>query len=92
MYQIRKFTLECKKEAVALVTEQDDKDPVCRQQTGRRESLNEYGITFRPNKPASPHCRGNVERSQKTDNAEFQATVALSTDDLKELLSLMVRK
>ncbi|MDA6849714.1 integrase core domain-containing protein, partial [Escherichia coli] len=42
---------------------------------------------FRPNKPASPHLNGKVERSQKTDKAEFYATVDLSADDLKELLA-----
>ncbi|ATZ30172.1 hypothetical protein CV83915_2p0169 (plasmid) [Escherichia coli] len=40
-----------------------------------------------PNKPASPHLNGKVERSQKTDKAEFYATVDLSADDLKELLA-----
>lgn len=52
-----------------------------------QERLKEYGIKFRPNKPASPHLNGNVERSQKTDKAEFYATVDLSVDDLKELLA-----
>ncbi|MHC3249702.1 DDE-type integrase/transposase/recombinase, partial [Salmonella enterica] len=52
-----------------------------------QERLKEYGIKFRPNKPASPHLNGKVERSQKTDKAEFYATVDLSVDDLKELLA-----
>ncbi|MBF8877636.1 transposase [Escherichia coli] len=52
-----------------------------------QEKLKEYSIKFRPNKPASPHLNGKVERSQKTDKAEFYATVDLSTDDLKELLA-----
>lgn len=52
-----------------------------------QERLKEYGIKFRPNKPASPHLNGKVERSQKTDKAEFYATVDLSADDLKELLA-----
>ncbi|EPF3864902.1 DDE-type integrase/transposase/recombinase, partial [Escherichia coli] len=39
-----------------------------------QERLKEYGIKFRPNKPASPHLNGKVERSQKTDKAEFYAT------------------
>lgn len=34
-----------------------------------QERLQEYGIKFRPNKPASPHLNGKVERSQKTDKA-----------------------
>lgn len=52
-----------------------------------QEKLKEYGIKFRPNKPASPHLNGKVERSQKTDKAEFYATVDLSVDDLKGLLA-----
>ncbi|WP_149449249.1 DDE-type integrase/transposase/recombinase, partial [Escherichia coli] len=70
--------------------------PIQRLQTDRgreffavkmQEKLKEYSIKFRPNKPASPHLNGKVERSQKTDKAEFYATVDLSTDDLKELLA-----
>ena len=38
----------------------------------------EYGIKFRPIKPASPHLNGKVERSQKTDLEEFYATADLS--------------
>lgn len=52
-----------------------------------QERLQEYGIKFRPNKPASPHLNGKVERSQKTDKAAFYSTVDLSADDLKELLA-----
>ncbi len=52
-----------------------------------QERLKEYGIKFRPNKPASPHLNGKVDRSQKTDKAEFYTTVALSTDDLEERLA-----
>ena len=52
------------------------------------QKLKEYSIKFRPNKPASPHLNGKVERSQKTDKAEFYATVDLSTDDLKEMLAV----
>ncbi len=68
--------------------------PIQRSQTDRgreffavkvQERLKEYGIKFRPNKPASPHLNGKVERSQKTDKAESYATVDLSADDLKEL-------
>lgn len=36
-----------------------------------------YGIKFRPNKPASPHLNGKVERSQKTDKSEFYPTIDL---------------
>ncbi len=52
-----------------------------------QERLKEYGIKFRPNKPGAPHLSGKVERSQKTDKAEFYATVDLSTDDLEERLA-----
>lgn len=45
------------------------------------------GIKFRPNKPASPHLNGKVERSQKTDKAEFYATVDIDSDDLDNQLS-----
>ena len=50
--------------------------PVQRIQTDRgreffaycfQEKLMEYGIKFRPIKPASPHLNGKVERSQRTD-------------------------
>jgi len=37
----------------------------------------EYGIKFRPLKPASPHLNGKVERSQRTDLEEFYASVDL---------------
>jgi hypothetical protein len=46
----------------------------------------EYGIKFRPNKPASPHLNGKVERSQKTDLEEFWATVDLMSPDLEKKL------
>lgn len=32
-----------------------------------QEKFMEYGIKFRPVKPASPHLNGKVERSQKTE-------------------------
>lgn len=51
-----------------------------------QEKLKEYGIKFRPNKPASLHLNGKVERTQKTDKAEFYATVDLCAYDLKEQL------
>ena len=43
-----------------------------------QKKLMNYGIKFRPNKPASPHLNGKVERSQKTDLAEFYALADLS--------------
>jgi transposase InsO family protein len=43
----------------------------------------QYGIKFRPVKPASPHLNGKVERSQKTDLQEFYATVDRSDKDLE---------
>lgn len=58
--------------------------PVQRFQTDRgreffsyaiQERLMEWGIKFRPIKPASPHLNGKVERSQRTDLDEFYATV-----------------
>lgn len=51
-----------------------------------QERLMEYGIKFRPNKPASPHLNGKVERSQKTDIEEFWATIDLASDDLEKRL------
>jgi transposase InsO family protein len=47
-----------------------------------QEKLMEYGIKFRPVKPASPHLNGKVERSQRTDLEEFYATVDLRAEDL----------
>jgi transposase InsO family protein len=46
-----------------------------------------YKIKFRPNKPASPHLNGKVERSQKTDKTEFYATVEVTSDNIHELLA-----
>ncbi|HSU31503.1 MAG TPA: IS481 family transposase [Bryobacteraceae bacterium] len=51
-----------------------------------QEKLMEYGIKFRPLKPASPHLNGKVERSQRTDLEEFYATVDLRAEDLAERL------
>ena len=48
----------------------------------------DYNIKFRPNKPGSPHLNGKVERSQKTDKAEFYATVDLGAEDLEDQLAL----
>ena len=49
--------------------------------------LREYGIKFCPNKPASPHLNGKVERSQKTDKIEFYATIDLPCEELDHLLA-----
>ena len=66
--------------------------PIQRVQTDRgreffavkvQEKLMEYGIKFRPNRPAAPHLNGKVERSQRTDKEEFYATTDLS--DFKKL-------
>ena len=51
-----------------------------------QEKLMEYGIKFRPLKPASPHLNGKVERSQRTDLEEFYPTVDLRAEDLLERL------
>ena len=47
----------------------------------------EYGIKFRPNKPASPHLNGKVERSQRTDKEEFYPTVDLDLKSLTDSVS-----
>jgi transposase InsO family protein len=46
-----------------------------------------HGTKFRPNKSASLHLNGKVERSQKTDKAEFYATVNIKSSELHELLA-----
>ena len=51
-----------------------------------QKKLMQYGIKFRPIKPASPHLNGKVERSQKTDLQEFYSTVGLSDPDLEARL------
>lgn len=43
-----------------------------------QEKMIEYGIKFRPNKPAAPHLNGKVERSQKTDLEEFYSIADLT--------------
>lgn len=52
-----------------------------------QKRLMDYGIKFRPNKPGSPHLNGKVERSQKTDKAEFYATVDITADNLHDKLA-----
>lgn len=47
----------------------------------------EYGIKFRPNKPASPHLNGKDERSQRTDKEEFYSTVDLDLETLTDSVS-----
>jgi hypothetical protein len=66
--------------------------PVQRVQTDRdrefftvsvQQWLMDHCIKFRPNKPASPHLNGKVERSQKTDREEFWAVAELNSPDLE---------
>ena len=52
-----------------------------------QEKLMEQGIKFRPNKPASPHLNGKVERSQKTDKSEFYATIDTTAKNLDDMLA-----
>lgn len=52
-----------------------------------QQRLMEYGIKFRPIRPASPHLNGKVERSQKTDLHEFYATVDLTDSELEDRLA-----
>ncbi|HEX9155286.1 MAG TPA: integrase core domain-containing protein [Nitrospira sp.] len=51
-----------------------------------QEKLMEYGIKFRPIRPASPHLNGKVERSQRTDLEEFYPTVDLKSPELAQQL------
>ena len=46
-----------------------------------------YGIKFRPNKPASSHLVGKVERSQRSDKEEFYPTVGLNLKSVTDTLS-----
>ena len=66
--------------------------PVQRVQTDRgreffavavQQWLMDHCIKFRPNKPASPHLNGKVERSQKTDREEFWAVTDARTPDVE---------
>jgi len=52
-----------------------------------QKKMMEYGIKFRPNKPASPHLNGKVERSQRTDKEEFYSTVKLELGELTDSVS-----
>lgn len=52
-----------------------------------QERLMEYGIKFRPIKPASPHLNGKVERTQRTDLDEFYSSILdIKTPNLEEEL------
>jgi transposase InsO family protein len=48
-----------------------------------QEELMIHFIKFRPIKPRSPHLNGKVERSQKTDKAEFYSQLNLRDKDLQ---------
>jgi transposase InsO family protein len=54
-----------------------------------QEELMDHYIKFRPIKPRTPHLNGKIERSQKTDKAEFYSLLNLRDDnlDLDKLLS-----
>jgi len=52
-----------------------------------QQRLLDWGIKFRPIKPASPYLNGKVERSQRTDLDEFYSTVDLKNSDLHTLLA-----
>jgi hypothetical protein len=54
---------------------------------GVQERLMEWGIKFRPIKPASPHLNGKVERTQRTDLDEFYATVDVGDPELADRLA-----
>lgn len=45
-----------------------------------------WSIKFGPVKPRFPHLNGEVERSQRTDLAEFFSTVSLDSPDLHKQL------
>lgn len=47
-----------------------------------QDRLLEWGIKFRPNRPAAPHLNGKVERIQQTMLQEFYPTVDLENEDL----------
>jgi len=47
-----------------------------------QSELMEHFIKFRPIKPRSPHLNGKVERSQKTDKAEFYSNLNLKNKKL----------
>lgn len=47
-----------------------------------QEELSIHFIKYRPIKPRSPHLNGKVERSQKTDKAEFYSQINLEDPSL----------
>ena len=51
-----------------------------------QDLLLEWGIKFRPIRPAAPHLNGKVERVQKTVLEEFYAVVDLTTPRLQDEL------
>ncbi len=50
-----------------------------------QDRLLEWGIKFRPVRPASPHLNGKVERVQSTDLVEFYSVIDMSNRTLEEL-------
>jgi len=50
-----------------------------------QDRLLEWGIKFRPVRPASPHLNGKVERVQRTDLTEFYTVIDMSNQTLDEL-------
>ncbi|UCH81266.1 MAG: IS481 family transposase [Nitrospiraceae bacterium] len=46
----------------------------------------DWGIKFRPIKPASPHLNGKVERAQKTVLYEFYSTIDMKNPEISNLL------
>lgn len=50
-----------------------------------QDRLLEWGIKFRPVRPASPHLNGKVERAQKTDLQEFYSVIDISNRNIEEL-------
>ena len=48
-----------------------------------QDLLMNWGIKFRPIRPASPHLNGKVERVQQTVLSEFYATIDLPVADLQ---------
>ncbi len=51
-----------------------------------QDLLLDWGIKFRPIRPATPRLNGKVERAQKTVLAEFYPTVTLEDVDLQDKL------
>ena len=52
-----------------------------------QRKMMEYPIKFRPNKPASPHLNGKVDKSQRTDKEEFYPTVDLVLKSITDTVS-----